>query len=185
MADNLGRVFDGTSFTAISPPKPISPEETHPEHAFTSTDPKKSSVFVSIPHFRDGQRCASTLKNLFDTADHPDRVYVGLIEQTDKDDPSCLMEYCSLLGHTMKEHEAGYIHKGEVQADFDAVMANCPRAKGQIRSIKFHYLSAKGPVYARSFIRKLLGNEGGFACNDPSLLFVSDYFSILSSPITT
>lgn len=101
---------------------------------------------------------------MFDSADHPERVYVGLIEQTDaehpKEDPTCLEIYCSLLGHAMKEHEAGYIHKGEKQADYDAVMAACPRVGGQIRSVRFHHLGAKGPVYARSFIRKLLGNEG-------------------------
>ena len=60
----------------------------------------------------------------------------------------------------MKKHPAGIIHKGERQADYDAVMETCPRVEEQIRSVKFHHLGAKGPVYARSFIRKLLGNEG-------------------------
>lgn len=55
-------------------------------------------------------------------------------------------------------------------------MANCPQAKGLIHSIKFHYLGTKGPVYARLFIRKLLGNEDGDTCNDLSLLFVCDVF---------
>jgi hypothetical protein len=163
MSSNLGRVFDGTSFTPVSPPRTdISPDEVHPEHAFLSTDASKSSIFVSIPHFRDGKRCAHTLKNLFDTATHPDRVYVGLIEQTDaQTDPTCLLEYCNLLGHSLRQDlETGYIHKGEKQADYDAVMANCPRVQRQIRSVKFHHLGAKGPVYARSFIRKVLGNEG-------------------------
>ncbi|KAL7480319.1 hypothetical protein ACHAW6_006064 [Cyclotella cf. meneghiniana] len=160
---NLGQVFDGITFTPITPTDPTSTDQTLPIHPFTTNGPTKSSIFVSIPHFRDGKRCAATLKNLFDSADHPERVYVGLIEQTDaehpKEDPTCLEEYCSLLGHAMKEHEAGYIHKGEKQADYDAVMAACPRVGGQIRSVRFHHLGAKGPVYARSFIRKLLGNE--------------------------
>jgi hypothetical protein len=127
------------------------------------------------------------LKNLFDSADHPDRVSVGLIEQTDvehpKDDPTCLEEYCALLGHKMKEHQPGIIHKGEKQADQDAVMASCPRAKGQIRSVRFHHLGAKGPVYARSFIRKVLGNEGAY---DPYYLFSfgSMHFHQLTSTLT-
>ena len=52
------------------------------------------------------------------------------------------------------------LHKAEVQADRDGVMKACPRAEKQIRSVRFHHLAAKGPVFARSFIRKVLGNEG-------------------------
>ena len=64
------------------------------------------------------------------------------------------------MGYEMKEHEAGIIHKAEKQADFDEVIENCPRVKDQIRSVRFHHRGSKGPVYARSFIRKVLGNEG-------------------------
>ena len=62
----------------------------------------------------------------------------------------------------MKVSEVGIAHKSERQADYDDVMENCPRAMNQIRSVRFHSLGAKGPVYARSFIRKLLGNEGTY-----------------------
>ena len=58
------------------------------------------------------------------------------------------------------EHEEEIARKGERQADRDRVMEGCPRVKDQIRIVRFHALGAKGPVYARSFIRKLLGNEG-------------------------
>ena len=64
------------------------------------------------------------------------------------------------MGYSMKEHREGVVFKGEKQADHDSVMRDCPRARDQIRSVKFHHLGAKGPVYARSFIRKVLGNEG-------------------------
>jgi hypothetical protein len=71
-----------------------------------------------------------------------------------------------------------YYLAATIHHDHDAVMANCPQAKGQIHSIKFHYLGTNGPVYARLFIRKLLGNEDGDTdtCNDLSLLFVCDVF---------
>jgi len=60
----------------------------------------------------------------------------------------------------MGEHKKGYQHKGERQADWDRVMAGCPHVKdGRVRRVKFHHYAAKGPVYARSFIRKVLGNE--------------------------
>lgn len=134
----------------------------------TSSNGASPTIFVSIPQFRDGKRCAQTLKRLFSSATNPNRVYVGLIEQNDvehpKDDPSCIEEYCALMGYKMKEHEAGIIHKAEKQADFDEVIENCPRVKDQIRSVRFHHRGSKGPVYARSFIRKVLGNEGMLCC---------------------
>lgn len=159
-----GRVFDGRSFQDVAPPAARADgQRPLPVPPTTTGGASKSSVFVSIPQFRDGKRCAQTLQRLFAAASNPDRVYVGLIEQTDtehpEDDPTCLEEYCALEGYKMKEHEAGIAHKGEKQADWDAVMEGCPRAKEQIRSVRFHHLAAKGPVYARSFVRKVLGNE--------------------------
>ncbi len=45
----------------------------------------------------------------------------------------------------------------------DDILEKCPHAL-QIhqRTVRFHYMAAKGPVYARSFIRKILGNEGEY-----------------------
>lgn len=59
-----------------------------------------------------------------------------------------------------QQHETAGMARGEIQAEYDAVMKQCPRAEKQIRSVRFHQLAAKGPVYARSFVRKVLGNEG-------------------------
>ena len=160
-----GRIFDGKSFHDVN--RPLRHSNIIPPQNLADDAQSKSSIFVSIPQFRDdGKRCARTLHRLFSLAEHPDRIYVGLIEQTDveskEDDPTCLLEYCALLGYTMKVSEVGIAHKSERQADYDDVMENCPRAMNQIRSVRFHSLGAKGPVYARSFIRKLLGNEGTY-----------------------
>jgi len=187
-SNKYGQVFDGSSFEEITHPiasnnnegigayyDPIPPNNNH-----NKFDIKSTSIFVSIPHFRDGKRCAQTVHRLFDTAAHPDRVVVGLIEQTDSsgsssssssnsdgsstnnnnNDPTCLMEYCALTGHKLKQHPPGIIHLAERQADYDAVLASCPRvAANQIRSVRFHHYGSKGPVYARSFTRQVLGNE--------------------------
>jgi len=166
---NNGRVFDGRSFQDVVI-RPVPTKSTGhadeqpliPVPPTTTATPSTSTIFVSIPQFRDGKRCARTLQRLFHHASHPDRVVVGLIEQTDtehaNDDPTCLQEYCALEGYKMGEHKAGVAHKGEKQADWDRVMEECPRL-GQMRSVRFHAYAAKGPVYARSFIRKVLGNE--------------------------
>ncbi|KAL7540463.1 hypothetical protein ACHAXR_012925 [Thalassiosira sp. AJA248-18] len=160
-----GRVFDGHSFQDVVAPPPAHTirQQPRPVPPTTTAGAPKSTIFVSIPQFRDGKRCAHTVQRIFENASHPDRVYIGLIEQTDtehpKDDPTCLEEYCALMGYRMKEHPVGIMHRGEKQADWDAVLGACPRAMDQIRSVRFHHLAAKGPVYARSFIRKVLGNE--------------------------
>lgn len=166
-----GRVFDGRSFQNVIPPPPTTTTTTKQQQHESlpivpptiKSTPSKSTIFISIPQFRDGKRCAQTLHSLFTTATHPERVHVGLIEQTDtehpKEDPTCLEEYCALLGYKRKEFGAGVQFRGLKQSDWDGVMEECDRVKEQVRSVRFHALSAKGPVYARSFIRKVLGNE--------------------------
>lgn len=174
-SSKYGRVFDGSSFQEVLHPiasnndgaayEPVPPTNNNYHNGATVFD-RTTPIFVSIPHFRDGKRCAQTIRRLFETAAYPDRVTVGLIEQTDdssdendNSDPTCLMEYCALMGYQMKHHEPGVIHMAERQADHDSVLDVCPRAKTQIRSVHFHHYGSKGPVYARSFTRKLLANE--------------------------
>ena len=75
---------------------------------------------------------------------------------------TCLEEYCALLGYKLKTTTNNDEGAGTRQAQFEEEILNkCPHAK-QIHehSVRFHYMAAKGPVYARSFIRKILGDEG-------------------------
>ena len=153
-----GRVFNGKSFQDVDP-RPSNHNTNQQPQPIPSTtitnDNKSNTIFVSIPQFRDGKRCAQTLHKLYSSATNPDRVYVGLIEQIDSEESTCLQEYCALLGYKMSHHEAG-IHKAEKQMDYDNVMNECPRVQKQIRSVRFHSLGAKGPVYARSFVSKVI-----------------------------
>ena len=175
----FGRVFNGRSFEDVTNDPDAG--DYKPMPPLISKYDKTTPIFVSIPHFRDGKRCAQTLRRLFGNAAHPDRVVVGLIEQIDNnntvDDPTCLMEYCALMGHKMKRHDSGISHMAERQADYDAVLQTCPRATTQIRSVRFHHFGSKGPVYARSFTRKLLGNEEFCMDIDASMDFVKNWDS--------
>ncbi|KAL3784284.1 hypothetical protein ACHAW5_010104 [Stephanodiscus triporus] len=119
----------------------------------------------------------------------PDRIFVGLIEQTDPerpdDDPTCLREYCALMGHAYDDSGTGTGtttgdgndggEEATAHAGRDAAYRNCPRASTQIRSVRFSYLYAKGPVYARSFVRKVLGNEEFCMQIDAAADFVRDW----------
>lgn len=49
----------------------------------------------------DGERCAATLKSIFENAKNPDKVVVGLIESVAPDDTLCLEAYCKEHG---KQH---------------------------------------------------------------------------------
>ena len=185
-----GRVFDGRSFHDVEqPPTSLLPESSDqhlrlqqqqehlrlpPSHPVppinTSTNPDESTIFISIPQFLDSQRCGHTLQRLFESASHPERLVVGLIEQVEDDDTAattCLEEYCSLLGYKIKKsegkdadvatHDAG----AQRQAQWEEILEKCPHAlQMHQRSVRFHHMAAKGPVYARSFVRKILGNEG-------------------------
>ena len=164
-----GRVFDGRSFrdvlsSSAGDPAPNRAGRRGREPVPPAGGGGDGTIFVSIPVFRDGRRCGRTLRRLFASARDPESLTVGLIEQTDTSepggDPTCLFEYCALLGHAPRDDiPPGVEHAAERQLDRDRVIRDCPRARDQVRSVRFHHLSAKGPVYARSFVRKVLGDE--------------------------
>ena len=56
-----------------------------------STNRNKETIFVSIASYRDSQ-CPMTIKNLYDKADHPELIYVGLIQQNADTDADCEYE---------------------------------------------------------------------------------------------
>jgi hypothetical protein len=52
----------------------------------------------------DGERCGKTLIDLFAKAKDPDKVIVGLIEQTTEDETHCIEAYCNELGKYIVEY---------------------------------------------------------------------------------
>ena len=73
---------------------------------------------------------------------------MGLVEQNSEKDVKCIMDYCSLHGVNSPGN------KRLQEKD----LADCPHYN-QIRYIAVYSLGAKGPSYARSLARKVLGNE--------------------------
>ena len=54
--------------------------------------PVKDAIFVQIASYRDPE-CQWTIKNLFEQADEPDKIFVGLCSQVDKtEDKDCFIE---------------------------------------------------------------------------------------------
>lgn len=53
---------------------------------------------VHATSFLDGIRCGKTIKDLFDKAKDPDRLVVGIVDQSTEDDLYCLEAYCKEMG---------------------------------------------------------------------------------------
>ena len=108
------------------------------------------------PSTIDGKRCAATVQELFQKAKEPDKIVIGLVEQNTEEDLFCLEGYC-------KEHGIDIYKKETIRADTTKIIAkdqrkDCPRID-QIRKLAIQNYGAKGPSYARSMVRKILGNE--------------------------
>lgn len=112
----------------------------------------------SIPFIKDGERCAEALKSIFENAKDPDKVVVGLVEQNAPPDAFCLEEFCKAYG------APSIVKRQTIRKDMVKIQLlpdetlKCPRYN-QVRKVAFHNLSAKGPLFARSLARKVLGNE--------------------------
>lgn len=56
-------------------------------------------AFLTISFFSaDGQRCAKTLVDLFAKAKDPDKIVVGIVDQSFEEDDLCLESYCKEMG---------------------------------------------------------------------------------------
>ena len=98
------------------------------------------------------------MKSIFRNAKHPENIVIGLYEQNAPEDKFCLEIYCSYFG--VKTIKRVKMRKDvlKVVALDDEVSKTCPHFN-QIRLVAYHHIQAKGPMLARSLVRKVLGNE--------------------------
>jgi hypothetical protein len=83
----------------------------------------------------------------------------------------------TILGvrHTLKKRT---IRKDTVKVFEEKALDECPR-RDQIRQVSFHYYAAKGPMFARSLARKVLGNEEFCMQIDAHTSFAKNWDEIL------
>ena len=102
---------------------------------------RDATIFVSIASYRDSD-CKMTLGNVFETAENPSRVFVGVCEQnTSEGDESC-------------------------------ILSNEPRNGGSVRRISLHAQDARGPTYARYLCASLWQGEDYFLQLDSHMRLV-------------
>ncbi|KAH9089535.1 hypothetical protein Ae201684P_007704 [Aphanomyces euteiches] len=111
-------------------------------------------IFLGISSYRDGVRCGFTLFTAFSRAKYPERVFVGLVDQTQDDDAICIEEYCKLA----KASE----------------WKKC-KYKKNIRIDKHNSIQSKGPTVARWYQQQLIKDEEFCLAIDAHSQFLPDW----------
>lgn len=98
----------------------------------STSQPGRPTIFVSVASYRD-DKCAKTVRDLYAKAKHPERVFVGVVEQNSSE-PGTEAEQC---------------------------LATAPGVvpKKQVRRISIPHTEAKGPCYARYLASTLYRGE--------------------------
>jgi [Skp1-protein]-hydroxyproline N-acetylglucosaminyltransferase len=106
---------------------------------------KSNTIFVSIASYRDNV-CTKTVQSLYEMADNPNKVFVGLCQQNNnKEDPECITN----------EIRNKYLNN--------------------IRIIRIPYFDAKGPTWARYLCSTLWDGEEYYFQIDSHTKFVKGW----------
>lgn len=112
---------------------------------------KKGTIFVSIASYRD-KECTTTVSQLFKRAKHPERIFVGAVQQNKEKDEDCLTA-CPKCRER--------------------------KEKGQIRQIKMNFKEARGPCFARFLASTLWDGEEFYLQIDSHTQFAQDWDRIM------
>lgn len=104
-----------------------------------------NAIFVSVASYRDDE-CKDTIQSLYDNADKPDLLYIGICEQNKDPSENCL----------------GSITK-------------TPWYSTNVRVKSMNYLDAKGPTYARYWCTTLWKGEEFFLQIDSHTQFLKGW----------
>ena len=92
-----GAIYNRVRWANLDPLYTGGAQKPTPPSTDSWRDPT-TEIFVTIPNYRD-EKCGDTLLDLFSKATHPDRVFVGVIQQRTGEDTDCVARYCALSGH--------------------------------------------------------------------------------------
>ncbi|CAJ1966491.1 unnamed protein product [Cylindrotheca closterium] len=167
------RLYDGKEWHEIVDDDGDEHQQVHGKVPLAPILNGDGRIFVSIPSYRDGERCGKTVMDIFQKAKDPDNIIVGIVDQSYEDDKSCLEVYCKELGFNIYSKPS--LRKDTTKVILNQVQhKNCPRAD-QIRKVSVHHFDAKGPSWARALSRKILGNEEFCLQIDSHNQFVQDW----------
>lgn len=138
------QVFNGVNWEDVSIPATSNHALRGKVDKNPNLAPRDKSIFITLTHFKDEERCAETISNIFAKASNPKNVYIGIVEHNENvKKPDCRDLYCQNAG-------AG--------KDRNNHLVNCPHYS-QLEHLAVFSLGAKGPTVSRALARKLLGNQ--------------------------
>ncbi|ETO00772.1 hypothetical protein RFI_36668, partial [Reticulomyxa filosa] len=103
-----------------------------------------TKIMVLIASYRE-TRCKDTLYNFFTKAAFPNRVFIGVVQQNEKSDPDCYVEYCKRI----MENDQVVPEKELSDDEKNWRIKDCPFSDN-IKMFRMNARDAKGPVYARA-----------------------------------
>ena len=128
---------------------------------------RDGTIFLGLASYRD-ENCLNTLKQAYAKAKHPEKLYVGLVQQNCE-------EHCRTgVLTTLKMEET------EPDEDCHAVYCASPEGKvhcdaGRVRALHVNETESLGPYAARYFGSKLWYGEEWFMQIDSHMTFAQDW----------
>ncbi|KAG9401885.1 hypothetical protein AC1031_007592 [Aphanomyces cochlioides] len=117
--------------------------------------PKEFDFFVAISSYRDGVRCGYAVWTAFARAANPERIFLGIVDQTQEDDPKCLDEYCRRAKESWPNDDCKY--------------------KDHIKIDALNAKNSKGPAVARSRQAAMMEDQEFCMSIDAHTQFVYDW----------
>ena len=146
-----------------------SPLQTSSSSSFSSS----AEIFIGMNRIKNGEKCGRMLKNLFDHAQYPSRLFIGLISEQPLTEKSCLEEYCK-------------------------VSQNGCKFRNQVKSISISSYESKGKYFSRHLLSNLRKEEDFCLQSDVDVeailnwdtalietwMSIGNEYAILSSPLS-
>jgi len=149
--------------------QPGDPQPYPPTRDYRSSMTRDNSSIMVLIAALDERQTVATLRDIFERAKAPSRVYVGVVQQNGADTEDALDGLCRVLGSPLvlkEEFQGRELHKRQEEDDVWGQsrytlesFARCGPA-GHVRIHRMDRLEAKGPAYARGR-QPILLSEGG------------------------
>ncbi|OQR99634.1 GlcNac transferase [Achlya hypogyna] len=123
--------------------------------------PVTYDTFIGLPSYRDGKRCGFTIFTAFSRAVNPDRLVVGVVDQTAPGDAACVDEYCKLAATHWPEDGGDCRYRNRVHVDARAAQ------------------ESTGPIGARAILHGLIRDEEFCLVMDSHMQFLPDWDTAL------
>ena len=113
------------------------------------------TIFVSVASFRD-VKCRITVEDIFEKAVNPRRIFLGIIEQNEHGDPTCIPEKFAMNCVLMAENSR---HEYDPRSNFFCPLDNVRRRR--VPSVR-----GRGPTYGRYVSMLMYRGEGYYMMID-------------------